>query len=279
MKEGMMMKKDMRSFNKVLVVFFMILFVSFGIYSISTRSINDGQAIEKNKILSDNSSKKPDSNIVDNSDVKEIDNIDNNRTKTVISNDVSTIIDKLIVFQEEAYNETEANKMISRLEKIPYPILEKLVEEDIEIILSNTNITDVKEYKHLKGVTPKGWEDTGRTWDDVPGAGGKPVVARIGYSEPSEAHGAINLELHETAHAIDAYVFVDISTTKEFKDIWKQEVNSVFGDNPYFVNYPEEYFAETFAMYYLNDNEKEVLKGKAPLTYNFITNLEYEIGE
>ncbi|WP_420535002.1 anthrax toxin lethal factor-related metalloendopeptidase, partial [Bacillus mycoides] len=45
------------------------------------------------------------------------------------------------------------------------------------------------------------------TWDDVPGVGsdigGKPVMARIGFSERGKGHGSINLELHEIAHAID----------------------------------------------------------------------------
>jgi hypothetical protein len=252
------MKKDKRSFYKILITFFMGLFVSFGIYYASIKDADSGQVIKVNGILADNEA---------------IDTF-NNR---VYDSDLLKVMDELIVFQEKDYDQVEASKMIARLEKIPYSILEKLEDENINIILSNTNITEVKEYKHLKGVTPRGWEGTGRTWDDVPGAGGKPVVARIGYSEPGEAHSAINLELHETAHAIDAYVFNDISSTKEFKEIWKQEVNSVFGDDPYFVNYPEEYLAETFAMYYLNENVREVLRQKAPLTYKFIANLEHEI--
>lgn len=252
------MRKDIRGFYKILMAFFMVLFVSFGIYYVVTKDENDGQVIESNKILADNEA---------------IDAF-NNR---VYNNDVLKVMDKLIIFQEENHDEVEASKMIARLEKIPYPILAKLADKNVNIILSNTNITEVEEYEHLKGVTPRGWEGTGKTWDDVPGAGGKTVVARIGYSEPGEVHSAINLELHETAHAIDAYVFDDIALKKEFKAIWEQEVNSVFGDDPYFVNYPEEYFAETFAMYYLNENEREVLRNKAPLTYEFIKNLEYKI--
>ncbi|MBE6043478.1 MAG: hypothetical protein E7216_04440 [Clostridium thermopalmarium] len=183
-------------------------------------------------------------------------------------------MDKLIVLPEEKYDKLEAKKMIDRLKKIPYPILKELLQNDVKIILSNTNITDVDEYAHLKGVTPRGWENTGKTWDDVPGAGGKAVVARIGYSDPGEAHGAINLELHETAHAIDAYVFDNISSSKNYKNIWNQEVYNLFGNDPYFVNYPEEYFAETFAMYYLNEEQKQILKERAPLTYEFIKNLQ-----
>lgn len=252
---GISMKKDMRSFNKGLTTFFIIFFVSFGIYSIAIKDNDYEQSLKWNDILSNKSNSTPASSMVS-------------------SNNVSQVMDKLVVFQEESYDKVEANNMISRLEKIPYSMLEELADENIKIILSNTNITEVEEYEHLKGVTPRGWEGTGKTWDDVPGAGGKAVVARIGYSEPSEAHGAINLELHETAHAIDEYVLKDISSSKEFKKLWKQEVSNIFGENPYFVDYPEEYFAETFAMYYLNEKERGVLRDKAPLTYEFISNLE-----
>ncbi len=253
------MNKDMRSFNKGLTTFFIVFFVSFGIYSISIKDNDYGQSLKQSSISFSKSDSIPTNSVVS-------------------SNSISQVMDKLIVFQEEAYDRVEADNMISRLEKIPHSMLQELLDKDIKIILSNTNITEVEEYEHLKGVTPRGWEGTGKTWDDVPGAGGKAVVARIGYSEPSEAHGAINLELHETAHAIDEYVLNDISSSEEFKKLWKQEVSNVFGDNPYFVDYPEEYFAETFAMYYLNEKEREALRDKAPLTYEFISNLEYEIG-
>lgn len=193
------------------------------------------------------------------------------------SYDKETIMDKLVVLPNKAYNKEEAEEMINRLSNIPYPILEELLKYDIKIILSNANITEVREYAYLKGVTPRGWEGTGRTWDDVPGAGGKPVVARIGYSNPGEAHGSINLELHETAHAIDAYVFNNVSASEGYKAMWNKEVKRVFGNDPYFVNYPEEYFAETFAMYYLSAEQNKILEEKAPLTYKFIKNLESEI--
>lgn len=252
------MKKNKSLVNKVLLIFFMVFLGFLGVYSLAYKDISVEQIIEASNIEKDNVTV-------------------NTFNYNVYSNDHSDIMDKLIVFQEDIYDKEEANKMINRLEKIPQPILEDLYKEDVKIILSNTNITEIDEYKHLKGVTPRGWEGTGRTWDDVPGAGGKPVVARIGYSEPGEAHDAINLELHETAHAIDAYVFNEISSTRSFKDIWRAEVTSLFGDNPYFVNYPEEYFAETFAMYYLDENKKGELREKAPLTYKVMKNLEYAI--
>ncbi|KOA19693.1 hypothetical protein CLHOM_17820 [Clostridium homopropionicum DSM 5847] len=225
---------------KVIFVTFMMLFLSLQASGASALNIKDGQAIQNSKAFN---------------------------------------ISNLIILPKENYNIDEVNKMIGRIEKIPSLILKELYKKNVNIILTNTNITEVKEYEYLKGVTPRGWEETGKTWDDVPGAGGKPVVARIGYSDPGEAHGSVNLELHETAHAIDAYVFNNISSSEEYKAIWRKEVVNLFGNEAYFVNYSEEYFAETFAMYYLNEAENSKLKEKAPLTYEFIKNLEMRLSE
>ena len=38
--------------------------------------------------------------------------------------------------------------------------------------------------------------------------------------------------------------------------IWEKERGILFPGNIYLILYPEEYFAETFAMYYLNESYK-----------------------
>jgi Pro-Pro endopeptidase len=82
------------------------------------------------------------------------------------------------------------------------------------------------------------------------------------------------LELHELAHTIDNYVFGSIRTNETYLKIWKKEAPVLFPGNSYFINYPEEYFAESFAMYYFNDESRELLKVKAPMTYQMLKNLE-----
>lgn len=190
-------------------------------------------------------------------------------------NSLESILNDLIILPEEGtYDAYEAQLMISRISKIPKKILSKLLLAEVEIWLSNTNVTGVPAFSHLSGVVPRGWDGTGLTWDDVPGAGGQTVVARIGYS--TIGHGSYNLELHETAHAIDSYVFNDISYSDEFLNILNQEKYNLFGSNPYF-DFPEEYFAETFAMFYLNEETNTLLKTKAPITYEFIRDLEFRL--
>jgi hypothetical protein len=67
-------------------------------------------------------------------------------------------------------------------------------------------------------------------------------------------------------------VFNEISGSKEFLNMWESEHEQLFPGNSYF-QYPEEYFAETFAMYYLNTDSKELLRTKAPKTFEFMKQL------
>ncbi|MGR5864778.1 anthrax toxin lethal factor-related metalloendopeptidase [Bacillus cereus] len=195
------------------------------------------------------------------------------KTMPIIS---SNFLQQLIIVQTSGnYNQQEASYMIQRISKINNNILYALYTRNVRIKLINFPITYLSEYTYLRGKIPRGWEGTGYTWDDVPGIGGNPVVARIGYSNPGHMHSSINLELHETAHAIDNYVFQNISYSQEFFKIHAKEYAS-FSNNSYYY-YPEEYFAEAFAYYYFNDQTNETLKSKAPSTYQFIQNLPFRL--
>ncbi|AOM09666.1 anthrax toxin lethal factor-related metalloendopeptidase [Bacillus thuringiensis] len=179
---------------------------------------------------------------------------------------------QLIIVQTSSnYNQQEATNMIQRISNIDSKTLYALYHKNIRIKLINFPITYLPEYSYLRGQIPRGWEGTGYTWDSVPGIGGNPVVARIGYSNYGNMHTSINLELHETAHAIDRYVFQNISYSQEFLRIHSREYNS-FSNSSYYY-YPEEYFAEAYAYYYLNSSTHETLKTRAPYTYEFIQKL------
>lgn len=181
----------------------------------------------------------------------------------------------------DEYDEAEAQRIIDRLGSLPEKMVEEAVRQDGVLILTDGPITDVEELNYLKGRTPDGWEDTGLTWEDVPGAGGEMTVVRIGYSYRKDAHDAANLEYHEIAHGLDALVLDDrISNHPEFEEIFKEEKENIF---PNFVPGNEyydmitEYFAETMARYYEGDHFKQRLQEKAPKTYAFIEELPQRI--
>ncbi|MCG1009787.1 hypothetical protein J4760_07115 [Salinicoccus sp. ID82-1] len=171
------------------------------------------------------------------------------------------------------YDANEAQAMINRLNRVDERILAHTNRAGVRIILMDQPLTELPEFEYLSGVTPRGWENTGRTWDDVPGAGGYTTAARIGYSNPGNGHSTINLELHEYGHAVDSYAAgFTVSGSQEFQNIMAQEKDNLFHDHEVaaYFNTPGEYFAETFAMYYLGGSASARLAERAPMTYQFM---------
>ncbi|MHA6250481.1 anthrax toxin lethal factor-related metalloendopeptidase [Oceanobacillus sp. CAU 1775] len=180
--------------------------------------------------------------------------------------------DLFMIVTKGEYDREEAFKMIERVQRIPPDLYNGLIEEGIVFKLINFPMTELVDFIHLKGVVPRGYEGTGRTWDDVVGGGGPVTFGIIGRSDPVEGvHSSINLELHEVAHPIDFYVLDDISQSNEFLRIHREEQQHFLADD--YNAFPEEYFAESFAYYYLSIETHEELKEKAPKTYAFIQNL------
>lgn len=189
---------------------------------------------------------------------------------------ISTIhrLGETIILPEGPFDEAEVMSIISRLDQLPVSLLKKIRENKIKLTLLNGKITDHPSAKSLTGKIPRGYENKKLTWDDLPGVGGtKDVLVKIGFSEKGSGHGSVNLELHELAHSIDRYVYNEIHKRKDYIAIWEAERGGLFPYYPYFLNYPEEYFAETFAMFYLNIETNEYLKTFAPLSYAFIEGL------
>jgi Pro-Pro endopeptidase len=182
------------------------------------------------------------------------------------------LLDQIIILPKQKFDQKEAAAIITRIDSLPYSLLQKIKNQGINLKLFMGKLTDNPTASQLAGQIPRGYTSN-VTWDDVPGIGGsKLVLVKIGSSEPGEGHGSVNLELHELAHSIDRYVFGEISGSKEFIRVWEKEHDQLFPGNSYFL-YPEEYFAEIFGMYYLNKDTKELLRIKAPQTYEFMKQL------
>ncbi|MGM0845421.1 MAG: anthrax toxin lethal factor-related metalloendopeptidase [Bacillota bacterium] len=197
---------------------------------------------------------------------------------STIKNDLklkSSILEQIVLLPEEPFNESQARQIIYRLDQLSQPLLHSIHSEGIMIRLFQNKLTSFPTTQHLKGVTPRGYTNTERTWDEVPGIGGsKLVLVKIGHSDKGSGHGSINLELHELAHSIHRHVLDDLYYKMKFTSIWKQEAHLLFPEEQYFLNYEEEYFAEAFTMYYLNLKTNKELSGKAPGTHQFIKELE-----
>ena len=187
----------------------------------------------------------------------------------------SEILEEIVLLPKEPFDEDEARQIIYRLDHLPPVLLQRVNAEGIKVRLFQDKLTSFPTTQHLKGVTPRGYTNTERTWDEVPGIGGSQLVlVKIGHSEKGSGHGSVNLELHELAHSIDRYVLKEIYYKMKFTAIWKQEAFRLFPEEAYFLDYQEEYFAETFAMFYLNLKTNKLLREKAPATYRFFEELE-----
>jgi hypothetical protein len=95
---------------------------------------------------------------------------------------------------------------------LPLVVLDRLAARKVRLVACRSSVTDFE--KDLRGVTPRGWELTGRTWDSVPGAyfpnRKRVVIATIGSGgaqivpgPDSGLHGSHSLTAHETLHGFD----------------------------------------------------------------------------
>ncbi|MBT2677815.1 toxin [Bacillus sp. ISL-35] len=186
----------------------------------------------------------------------------------------ASLAGNLVVLPEDDFDQVEAAKIIGRLTLLPESMIKKAINQNIKVRLFEGNLTDNPTASHLKGVIPRGYTSK-RTWDQVPGIGGSRVVlVKIGSSEKGKGHGSVNLELHELAHSLDRHVYDGIREEERFLTIWKQESRLLFPGRAYFLDYPEEYFAECFAMYYIGGMPARLLKEAAPQTYHYIEGLK-----
>ncbi|MBT2695041.1 toxin [Bacillus sp. ISL-55] len=181
---------------------------------------------------------------------------------------------KLIVLPENEFDQGEAAQIINRLMLLPESMILKAVNSNIKVKLFEGRLTDNPSASHLKGIVPRGYTSE-KTWDQVPGIGGsRTVLVKIGSSEKGKGHGSVNLELHELAHSLDRHVYDGIRHEERFLKIWKHESRLLFPGRAYFLDYPEEYFAESFAMFYIGGLPAKLLKEAAPQTYHYIEGLK-----
>ncbi|MBB5325670.1 hypothetical protein HNQ34_002771 [Anoxybacillus tepidamans] len=182
-------------------------------------------------------------------------------------------LQKIVILPDAPFDHSEAKKMIETLAHIDPALLKKIADQHIYLKLFTGKLTDEPSARYLRGQTPRGYISPA-TWDDVPGLGGSHLVlVKIGHSEKGKGHGSVNLELHELAHSVDYIVFDHIHATSPFLAVWREEAKQLFPHNYYLLDYPEEYFAESFAYYYYNNETRAHLKETAPKTYEFIKQL------
>lgn len=166
-------------------------------------------------------------------------------------------------------------QMVQTMDKLPVRVLRDAYSAGIRIHFFQGSLTQFPSTAHLKNLTPRGYENTQTTWDDVPGiGGGKVMYAKVGHSDKGAGHGSVNLELHEFAHSLDNYLFTSAWHHVTQYESWKAEANNLFPNKRYFIDYQSEFFAESFAYYYHSDELRRRIEEKAPKMYDYLTTID-----
>jgi hypothetical protein len=95
---------------------------------------------------------------------------------------------------------------------LPDYLITRLLSKGVRIVACRNSITDFET--DLRGVVPRGWEKTSKTWDHVPGAyfpdRKRVVIATWGVKgvravpqKTSLLHGSADLVVHESLHGYD----------------------------------------------------------------------------
>jgi len=102
--------------------------------------------------------------------------------------------------------------VVGEAANLPEFVLDRFERDFIRIVACRGSVTDFET--GLRGVTPRGWEGTGKTWDNVPGTyfndRKRVVIAtadadgrRVVPTRASGLHGSANLVVHESLHGYD----------------------------------------------------------------------------
>jgi len=100
----------------------------------------------------------------------------------------------------EDYDSEVVQLHLTDLNKFPPDILREIKNFGYRIRVGDKTVTDFSGFEHLKGLTPRGWEGTGLTWDDAAGCNSRSKITVI---LGNGIHSSSSLALHEIAHAID----------------------------------------------------------------------------
>ncbi len=180
-----------------------------------------------------------------------------------------------IILKSESIDEAHLDDFITQVKKFPESLMQEMISRKAKIhLIQGQGVTDDPTW----GFSFSTFD--GRSWSDVPGAGGNPrwgKPTRIVVNRLHEGHGSVNLFLHEHGHALDSTYKTDgASNSKAWKELLKREhikeyLSSICKKDYCLV--PREAFAETFARFYESYDTRNELLGKVPEIHKFYENL------
>lgn len=171
-----------------------------------------------------------------------------------------------IILKSENIPQEYIDDFIVQFNKFPQSLMNEMLSRKAKIhLIVGQGVTDDPTW----GLSSSTFD--GRSWANVPGAGGNPrwgKPTRIVVNRLHEGHGSVNLFLHEHGHALDSTYKTDgASNSKAWKELLKKAhikdyLSSICKKEYCLV--PREAFAETFARYYENEETRLELEEKTP---------------
>lgn len=165
----------------------------------------------------------------------------------------STALARLLSIPGGSGRGDDLEVIIARAALLPDYVLSRFERKGARIVACRKSVTDFE--RSLKGVVPRGWERTGKTWDDVPGAylpaRNCVVIAtadgangRVVPDKTSGKHGSVDLLVHESLHGYDFVSGHAVLSEQSFVDARTADFESL---DPYEQQAGEAGLQETFA--------------------------------
>jgi hypothetical protein len=153
--------------------------------------------------------------------------------------------------------------VLEELLKMPPQYLQLLKDKGVRVLVGRDNVVDV--VPEFKGVTPRGWEGSGKTWDDAGGMfsiqKNAIIVTTTGHGQPggpriSTKHGSDNLVLHEAFHAVEHHSPQHFKPGSDFMKAYEADLDLLSDyEKQAGVAGPSEAFAESAAEYFGNGED------------------------
>ncbi len=137
----------------------------------------------------------------------------------------------------------DARGGFGQLERISDKVLKDVGAKGGRFRIITHPVTQEKEWAHLKGKIPRGWDGTGYTWDDVYGISNDITMGAIA---PANS-GGISIIRHEMGHKINR-IEGHLIRQPEFEKI-HQNLSKIPGLRSYYKQAGEAGRSETFASF------------------------------
>lgn len=176
----------------------------------------------------------------------------------------AAIIDDLVYLSYFQTYYLRCENAVDYLFNIETPILQGLLDNGEHIMFVPGAITNLADYSYLLGIEARG---TGVNYEEVSGVCCWPIAVVSDNDAVTQ-----NVLIHEVGHAFDYLLYQGISSSEEWLALQAEEKESLFPGDDY-CDYPEEYFAECFKLYYLGDTTRSQFEENAPNTFAFMEQL------